>query len=135
MIAAGLRARRLHLITQTEVEGEVAGDVPIVLEVSGIIVPAVIAGHRLRCIDVGADIAQDEGAKRASSAERAIDGGGKEAVPATGEAAEIVLVGLDATDVAAKLEEMRAMRPGEVVAEEEVLVDLNGSVADTVPDT
>ena len=75
---------------------------PVVLEVSGIIAPAIIAGNRLRRIDIGADIAEDEGAKRASSAERAINRVGIEGIPATGEAAEIVLVGLDATNVDAR---------------------------------
>jgi hypothetical protein len=98
-------------------------------------VPAIVAGHRLRRIDVGADVAEDEGAKRASSAERAVERVGIEGVPATSETAEIVLAGLDATDVDAELEEVRTMRPGEVVAEEEVLVDLNGSVADAIPNT
>jgi hypothetical protein len=97
--------------------------------------PAIVAGHGDWCIDVIEDISKDEGAERASSSERTVDRVGIEAVPATGETAEIVLVGLDATDVAAKLEEMCAMRPGEVVAEEEVLVDLNGSVADAVRET
>jgi hypothetical protein len=58
----------------------------------------------LRRIDVGANIAKDEGAKRVPSAERAIDRVGIEGIPAIGEAGEIVLVGLDAADVDAKLE-------------------------------
>src|SRR5207249_11797919 len=91
--------------------------------------------HRLRRVGVGADISEDEGAERASRAERAVDRVGIEGVPAASETAEIVLAGLDATDVDTELEEVRTMRPSEVVAEQEVLVDLHGGIADAVPNT
>src|SRR5258708_23922985 len=41
LIAVGLDARHLHLIPQAKVEGEVASNVPVVLEISGVIAPAI----------------------------------------------------------------------------------------------
>ena len=123
-----LHARRLQLIAQAGVDGEVRQYLPVVLEVAGIVAPAVVAGDLDRRIGEAGDRSQDEGGERRSSGRAVVGLPGGEGVPAAGGAAEIVLVGLQPANLASELEQVVSMCPGHIVTGDEVLVDLDRRV-------